>query len=57
MQDLTRLVHSPGAHSMAYVDLAFPDRHLTLHAACPQNSSGFVESYTNLIAAKVKQRR
>ena len=37
MQDLTRLVHAPGAHSIDYVDPAFPDRKLTLHAACPQN--------------------
>ena len=36
MTDLTCLVQTPGAHSMTYTDLAFPDRPLTLHAACPR---------------------
>jgi hypothetical protein len=38
MTDLSHLVQTPGAHSLAYADQAFPDRPLTLHAACP---SGF----------------
>jgi len=33
--DLSHLVQTPGAHSLAYIDPAFPDRPLTLHAACP----------------------
>ena len=36
MTDLTRLVQTPGAHSLSYTDQAFPDRPLTLHAACPR---------------------
>jgi len=36
MTDLTHLVQTPGAHSLAYIDEAFPDRPLTLHAACPR---------------------
>jgi hypothetical protein len=28
-------VAAPGAHALHYVDAAFPDRPLTLHAACP----------------------
>jgi len=35
MIDLSRLVQTPGAHSLSYTDPAFPDRPLTLHAACP----------------------
>src|SRR5580658_8746861 len=35
MTDLSRLVQTPGAHSLTYIDEAFPDRPLTLHAACP----------------------
>jgi len=35
MTDLSRLVQTPGAHSLTYTDPAFPDRPLTLHAACP----------------------
>ena len=36
MSDLSRLVDTPGAHSLAYIDPAFPDRRLTLHAARPR---------------------
>jgi poly(3-hydroxybutyrate) depolymerase len=36
MTDLLRLVSKPGANSMAYLDAAFPDRPLTLHAARPR---------------------
>ena len=36
MTDLSRLVQAPGAHSLTYTDQAFPDRPLTLHAACPR---------------------
>lgn len=34
--DLSRLVATPGPSSLAYHDPAFPERPLTLHAACPQ---------------------
>jgi hypothetical protein len=37
MTDLSRLVRAPGAHSLTYTDVAFPDRPLTLHAACPRD--------------------
>ncbi len=33
---LQRLTASPGGHSLDYFDPAFPDRRLTLHAACPR---------------------
>lgn len=36
MTDLAPLVDRPGAHSMSYIDPAFPDRPLTLHSARPQ---------------------
>ncbi len=36
MTDLRHLVRAPGAHSLTYTDRAFPDRPLTLHAACPR---------------------
>jgi hypothetical protein len=36
MTDLSHLVQTPGAHSLTYIDQAFPDRPLTLHAACPR---------------------
>jgi hypothetical protein len=36
MTDLLRLVDTPGAHSLPYVDPAFPERPLTLHAARPR---------------------
>src|SRR5580698_2115013 len=35
MTDLTCLVKAPGAHSLEYVDEAFPERPLVLHAARP----------------------
>jgi len=35
MADLSRLVAAPGANALAYVDPAFPDRPLVLHAARP----------------------
>jgi hypothetical protein len=38
MIELSCLVRTPGAHSLSYIDQAFPDRPLALHAACP---SGF----------------
>jgi hypothetical protein len=34
--DLSRLVDGPGAHSIPYIDPAFPDRPLILHAARPR---------------------
>jgi poly(3-hydroxybutyrate) depolymerase len=34
---LTSLVEHPGSNSMPYIDPAFPDRQLVLHAARPQN--------------------
>ncbi len=37
MTDLLRLVDTPGANSLPYVDPAFPERPLVLHAACPGN--------------------
>jgi len=36
MTELTRLVDAPGASSLPYVDPAFPDRPLVLHAARPR---------------------
>jgi poly(3-hydroxybutyrate) depolymerase len=33
---LARLVDAPGAHSLQYVDAAFPDRPLVLHSAVPR---------------------
>ena len=36
MTDLTRLVAAPGGSSLPYVDPAFPDRPLVLHAARPR---------------------
>ena len=36
MTDLSRLVDAPGAHSLPYVDPAFPERPLVLHAARPR---------------------
>lgn len=39
MNDLRHLVQAPGAHSLSFVDAAFPDRTLTLHAACPRGFS------------------
>ena len=36
MSDLSRLVDSAGALSLPYVDPAFPDRPLVLHAARPR---------------------
>jgi len=36
MIELTHLVDAPGAYSMPYVDPAFPDRPLVLHAARPR---------------------
>ena len=36
MADLTHLVQAAGASSLAYVDPAFPDRPLVLHAARPR---------------------
>jgi hypothetical protein len=36
MIELKRLVDAPGASSLPYVDPAFPDRPLVLHAACPR---------------------
>jgi len=36
MTDLSCLVDAPGAHSLPYVDPAFPERPLVLHAARPQ---------------------
>jgi poly(3-hydroxybutyrate) depolymerase len=35
MTDLSRLVDAPGANSLAYLDPAFPERPLVLHAARP----------------------
>ena len=35
MTDLSLLVQAPGAHSLTYIDPAFPGCKLTLHAACP----------------------
>src|ERR1700722_10420703 len=35
MTDLSRLVDAPGANSLPYVDPAFPERPLVLHAARP----------------------
>jgi hypothetical protein len=35
--DLSRLVKTPGANSMPYLDAAFPDRPLMLHAARPRH--------------------
>ena len=32
---LAHLAATPGSHSLPYLDPAFPDRPLTLHAACP----------------------
>jgi hypothetical protein len=37
MSDLLRLVDAPGAHSLRYIDPAFPDRPLVLHAARPRH--------------------
>jgi poly(3-hydroxybutyrate) depolymerase len=37
MTDLSRLVDAPGAHSLPYVDRAFPDRQLVLHSARPHD--------------------
>ena len=37
MTDLSRLVDGPGAHSLPYVDPAFPERPLALHAARPSH--------------------
>lgn len=36
MNDLAPLVAAPGAHSMQYIDPAFPDRPLFLHSARPR---------------------
>ena len=36
MTELTRLVNTPGANSLRYIDPAFPDRPLVLHAARPR---------------------
>ncbi len=36
MTDLSRLVDAPGANSLPYVDPAFPERPLVLHAARPR---------------------
>ena len=36
MADLSRLVAAPGAHSVPYIDPAFPDRPLVMHAARPR---------------------
>lgn len=36
MSDLSRLVDAPGANSLPYLDAAFPDRPLVLHAARPR---------------------
>ena len=36
MTELTRLVDTPGANSLRYIDPAFPDRPLVLHAARPR---------------------
>ena len=35
--DLSALVSTPGAHSIGYLDTAFPNRLLWLHGACPRN--------------------
>jgi len=40
VNDLSGLVAAPGAHSMPYVDPAFPDRTLLLHSARPQAFDG-----------------
>jgi hypothetical protein len=37
MIDLSRLVTTPGANTIPYVDPAFPERALVLHAACPHH--------------------
>ncbi len=37
MTDLSRLVDAPGANSLPYVDPAFPERPLVLHAARPHH--------------------
>ncbi len=37
MSDLSGLVAAAGAHSMRYIDLAFPDRPLFLHSARPHS--------------------
>jgi poly(3-hydroxybutyrate) depolymerase len=37
MTDLSCLVETPGAHSVAYTDPAFPDRPLLLHSARPHD--------------------
>jgi dienelactone hydrolase len=36
VSDLSCLVDAPGAHSMPYIDQAFPDRNLVLHSARPR---------------------
>jgi hypothetical protein len=36
MTNLTPLVDAPGAHSLNYIDPAFPERPLPLHSACPR---------------------
>ena len=36
MTELMRLVDTPGSHSLPYIDPAFPDRPLVLHAARPR---------------------
>ncbi len=36
MTNLTSLVEKPGAHTLIYLDPAFPDRPLPLHSACPR---------------------
>jgi hypothetical protein len=37
LNDLTRLVAAPGVNAMPYLDAAFPDRPLALHAARPRH--------------------
>ena len=40
MSGLSRLVAAPGAHSVPYIDPAFPDRPLLLHSARPRRFDG-----------------
>ncbi len=40
MSALSRLTAAPGAHSVRYIDTAFPDRPLLLHSARPQEFDG-----------------